>query len=284
MIRPLLLAGLLVLAAALPASAQEASPAPLDSLDVCGLITPDELALVPPGVPYNTAEPGTGSCTYTATADPASFAMLDLSIDEGSIDVMGSILGGERIEIAGLPAHVTELGAYLGLGTRILGITGLAGGVADPVAYFTAVAELVAPRIPAEAYGAPAPDTSAVGPVCPILGGDAVGAAIGVEIALVEGDDVGCTYSSAGMMFSDGYASVNVRYDPGTVSDIPVYFPGTEEVDVDGRSAYWSPDIGVLWVDGGDRVIAVQFLLSDDAVATRDAAAAIARALIAAGG
>ena len=114
----------------------------------------------------------------------------------------------------------------------------------DPAPYWTAIAEVVVPRIPEAAYGAPPPDLSGVGPICPLLDGATVGGILDVEIGRVEGDDVGCTYTTPdATIMSDGFVTVNGRYDRGGLALIRSAFPDGETLQVDGRDAWWSSSI-----------------------------------------
>ena len=120
----------------------------------------------------------------------------------------------------------------------------------------------------------------------PLLDGATVGGILDVEIGRVEGDDVGCTYTTPdSTIMSDGFVTVNVRYDRGGLALIRSAFPDGETLQVDGRDAWWSSSITILWVDrGGDDTTTVQFVMSADEAATLEHAVAIVQALDAAGG
>ena len=113
-----------------------------------------------------------------------------------------------------------------------------------------------------------------------------VGGILDVEIGRVEGDDAGCTYTTPdATIMSDGFVTVNVRYDRGGLALIRSAFPDGETLQVDGRDAWWSSSITILWVDrGGDATTTVQFVMSADEAATLEHAVAIVQALDAAGG
>jgi hypothetical protein len=285
-VRALLLAGLLVTGTAVPALAQDASPLPIAAVDMCALMTVDEAAAIPPGIAWASAAMDAAGCTY-ATADGAlPVGAMSVGLADGDAGMVAAMFGAEETTIAGRPAWVAELGAFVALASRHVAITGFVLDLADPVAYWAAVGEIVVPRIPAAAWGAAPEDLSAIGPVCPFLDAATVGAALGLTIERAEGDATGCTYTTAGATLADGgYVTVNVRIDPLPLAPVTVAFPDGEALEVDGRSAWWSPSIAALWVDrDGTATTTVQFVLTSAEVATREHAIALAQALAANGG
>lgn len=285
-LRTILLAAAMVAAAVTPALAQDASPMPVDALDLCTLLPVEEAAAIPPGVAFDSAQSDYGTCGYqtgVATTDAGSMVV---GLEEGDAGMLAGIIGGEETTIAGQPAWAGSLGAFVQLGSRYLSVTGFLMSVEDPTAYWTAVAEAIVPRIPPEAWGPPPEDRSGYGPVCPLLDGPTVGAILGVEIGNVEGDDTGCTYTTPGeSLMSDDFVTVNVRYDDGALDFVKLAFSDGEDLEVDGQAAYWSPSITALWVDrDGASTRTVQFVLSSTDAATREHAIELVQALVANGG
>lgn len=284
--RALILAALVVGGAAVPALAQDASPLPIAAVDLCTLLPVEEAAAIPPGIAWASAAMDAAGCTYATADGTLPVGAMTVGLADGDAGIVAAMFGAEETTIAGRPAWVAELGAFVALASRHVAITGFVLDLEDPAAYWTAVGEIVVPRIPVAAWGTPPEDRSAIGPVCPVLDAATVGTIVGIAVARAEGDATGCTYMTDGASFADGgYVTVNVRIDPIPLGPVEAAFPDGEALEVDGRRAWWSPTLTALWVDrDGSTTTVVQFVLSPADVATREHAIALAQALAANGG
>jgi len=121
----------------------------LDPSDVCGLLSPRELALLS-GLAFSSSDASDGSCQYGTPRGSPDPSTLRLWLEDGDLDLVEQAFpDGRTLDVAGFDGYAADGTLRIDLGGRVLVIqpTLLGADVGDPVDLALSVAGVVVPRI-----------------------------------------------------------------------------------------------------------------------------------------
>ncbi len=122
----------------------------LDPGDVCGLLSPAELAILV-AIPFTERVPEGSGCTYAASDDAGQLSTVNVRLEEGDLDLVRSTFAdGTSVRVDGFDAFIAAGSLWVDLGGQLLTIQptliGAPGGT-DPGMLAQAIAEVIVPRI-----------------------------------------------------------------------------------------------------------------------------------------
>ncbi len=109
--------------------------------------------------------------------------------------------------------------------------------------------------------GSPNPSNGHTTAICSLVTADEMSSLLSATAAMNAGqsDDTKCNFTLTNGTAAAGIAEI--RYDVNPLTLDESIYPGGDAETVDGKSGYWSNDVGCLWVDLGTQRLVVQLVL-----------------------
>ena len=122
----------------------------LDPRDVCGLLSPAELAILV-AIPFSERTAEGSGCTYAASDDAGQLSTVNVRLEEGDLDLVRSTFAdGTSVTVEGFDAFAAAGSLWVDLGGHLLTIQPTLIGApsdTDPGMLAQAIAEVIVPRI-----------------------------------------------------------------------------------------------------------------------------------------
>ena len=260
-----------IVASLIAASMSLAAPAAMaQEGDLCGVLTPEDLAAAIPGS-YGSGNGFSGTCQWDGTTDAGTGVIVIVYSAPGAVADMP---GAEVIDIGGRAAFsmtdpamtvpTQAVGVESATGPMLLMTVGTDDDSVDLPAAAVALATVAVERFESgagtaaatSAPGASAAATTSDG-LCSLATPEEVAAAAGLDVGLTLSEfDGTCSYES---VTDTGYVLIYIAQQDPAIFDALISSLGAVEVDGPGDTDWWAGSLGSLFSRTGDQVLQVSY-------------------------